>query len=114
MPIFYGLNSLFYDMGMDRAPTREAFEGANLDPASVTYTEYLQARFGGDQTESFESVLAISEFHSGQLKEVRLYPLDLRLTAGTQLRGVPMLASTDIGRKILERIRRQSLQFGTD
>jgi poly-gamma-glutamate synthesis protein (capsule biosynthesis protein) len=113
-PIFYSLASFFYHMDMDRAPTREAFEEMNLDPNSVTYSEYLEARFGKASGESFESVIAVSEFEGGEVKEVRLYPLDLRAAAGSQRRGVPMLASPEVGQRILERIRSQSIQFGTE
>lgn len=113
-PIFYGLGSLFFHMEQDRAPTRDTFESLNLDPGPLTYYEYLHSRFGFSPS-YYESVIAVSEFAEGRLKEMRLYPVDLRYALEPKKDlGVPRLAAPELGKKILEQLRKDSERFGTD
>jgi poly-gamma-glutamate capsule biosynthesis protein CapA/YwtB (metallophosphatase superfamily) len=113
-PIFYGFGSFFYYMEEDRAPVPDRFEQMNLDPASVTYIEYLHSRFR-DSPSSYESVIAVSEFQGGMVKEIRLYPLDLRYSPEpTKDLGIPRLASPELGKTILNQLQRESKRFGTE
>lgn len=115
-PIFYGLASFFFHLELDRAPPlRETFESMNLDPEPLTYLEYLKTRFNPPR-EWFESVIAVTEFEGDHLKEMRLYPLDLDPARKSPKRyiGIPTLASPQVAKIILERIRSMSAQFGTE
>lgn len=61
----------------------------------------------------YDSVLVISDFDGARLERVRLYPIDLKNTDPPGSRGLPHLASPDKARQILERLKRESAQFGT-
>jgi poly-gamma-glutamate synthesis protein (capsule biosynthesis protein) len=85
-PIFYGLGSLFFELGADWP------------------------------REWFDSVVAITEFRGGQVSEIRLYPIVLGTPEEKRSRleqGMPRLATGSDARRILETLRRHSLRFGT-
>jgi poly-gamma-glutamate capsule biosynthesis protein CapA/YwtB (metallophosphatase superfamily) len=113
-PIFYGLNHFYYMMDLDRSPTRETVEGMGVNYDALSYTDYIRARFTPSR-EDLQSVIAVTEFAGGKVKEVRLYPLDLRAGGEPAHRqvGVPRLADAVLGRAILETVQRESVQFGT-
>jgi len=67
--------------------------------------------FGGDVW--YQSVVTTSRFEKGRLAEIRLHPIDLGYAARGADRGVPRLASPEVGRTILERLQRLSQPFGT-
>jgi poly-gamma-glutamate synthesis protein (capsule biosynthesis protein) len=85
-PIFYGLGSLFFELGRDW------------------------------RREWFDSVVAVSEFRGGKISEVRLYPIVLGTPEESRSRldqGSPHLATGTDARRILEWLQRQSQAFGT-
>jgi poly-gamma-glutamate synthesis protein (capsule biosynthesis protein) len=85
-PIFYGLGSLFLELGKD-------------------WPE-----------EWFQSVVAVSEFRGGQMSEVRLYPVTLGDAKEARERldqGTPHLATGVRAHRILEWIQKQSERYGT-
>lgn len=115
-PIFYGLASLFFALEHGRAPAPETFEAMGLDPASVTYPEYLHQRFFKTMpTTWLESVVAVTRFERGQARQIRLYPLDLGYSEAPRLthRGTPRIAAPALAKRILERLRDFSVAFGT-
>jgi len=86
-PIFYGLASLFFELGR------------------------------GWPAAWYDSVLAVSEFRAGQLAQIRLYPLDLGGPASAErprtLQGVPRLAAPPDARRILRALQVASARYGT-
>ena len=86
-----------------------------MDAATATDAEFNamwnRLVFGGDVW--YQSVVTTSRFEKGQLAEIRLHPVDLSYTARGADRGVPRLASAEVGRTILERLQRLSQPFGT-
>lgn len=85
-PIFYGLGSLFFELGT------------------------------GWRREWFDSVVAISEFRGGRVAEVRLYPILLGTPEeqrGRLDQGTPRIAVGADARRILENLQRQSERYGT-
>lgn len=85
-PIFYGLGSLFFELGRDLP------------------------------REWFESVIAVSEFRGGRVAEVRLYPITLGLPEESRARqdqGAPRLATGETARRILESLQRSSQRYNT-
>ncbi|MFC4312360.1 CapA family protein [Steroidobacter flavus] len=85
-PIFYGMGSLFFELGTDW------------------------------RREWFESVIAISEFRGGRVAEVRLYPITLGLPEEKRSRldqGTPRLATGEAARRILESLQRSSQRYNT-
>ncbi len=85
-----------------------------IDPQTMTEAEYNKA---GDEFKDpvwFDSAIASSHFNNqGQLKEIRLYPVALDWGTRDADHGIPMIASSDIARKILARLQELSKPFGT-
>jgi poly-gamma-glutamate synthesis protein (capsule biosynthesis protein) len=85
-PIFYGLGSLFFELGRDWP------------------------------REWFDSAVAVSEFRGGRVAEVRLYPIVLGAPVEARARleqGVPHLATGADARRVLEALQRASQRYGT-
>jgi poly-gamma-glutamate synthesis protein (capsule biosynthesis protein) len=85
-PIFYGLGSVFFELGRDW------------------------------RREWFESVIAISEFRGGKVAEVRLYPITLGQPEEARARldqGTPRIATGATARRILESLQRSSQRYNT-
>ena len=70
-----------------------------MDPVSTTDAEFNamwnRLVFGGDIW--YQSVVTTSRFEKGRLAEIRLTPVDLGYTARGADRGVPRLASPEVG-----------------
>ncbi|MCW6532618.1 CapA family protein [Sphingomonas sp. MMSM20] len=114
-PIFYSLgNFAMMNNSLDHLPA-DMYEQFGVDPAKVTAPEFLQARgsaiFGDPNL--YETVIAESRYVDGNVAEIRLYPVDLGVTAKGADRGVPHLADPATGARILERLARLSQPFGT-
>ena len=85
-PIFYGLGSLFFDLGRDW------------------------------RSEWFDSIVAAIEFKNGKVAEIRLYPIVLGTpTENRKVReqGAPHLARGADATRILTALQQQSAAFGT-
>jgi len=115
-PIFYGLGSFFFALDQGEAISHDALEDLGIDSRTLTYPEYIRARLKDIPCGWYKSVISISEFRGGRIKEIRLYPLDLGCNDKQRLlpRGTPRLASQELGREILDSLRRNSAQFGTE
>jgi len=114
-PIFYSLgNFAMMNNSLDDVPA-DMFDQFGVTPGSVTTPELLQARNAKSFSDPnlYESVIATTHFRDGRLTEVRLYPIDLGVTATGAARGVPHMADTATGARILERLQRLSEPFGT-
>jgi poly-gamma-glutamate synthesis protein (capsule biosynthesis protein) len=85
-PIFYGLGSLFFELGRDW------------------------------RSEWFDSVVAAIEFKAGKVAEIRLYPVVLGTpTENRKAReqGIPHLATGADAMRILQALQQQSVALGT-
>jgi len=85
-PIFYGLGSLFFQLGSDW------------------------------RREWFDSVVAVSEFRGGKVAEIRLYPIVLGTPEEKRPRleqGMPRLAHGADAQRILASLQKQSEPYGT-
>ncbi|WP_374525582.1 CapA family protein [Sphingopyxis sp.] len=114
-PIFYSLgNFAMMNNSLDDVPA-DMFDQFGVTPGSVTTPELLQARNAKSFSDPnlYESVIATTHFRDGRLTEVRLYPIDLGVTATGAARGVPHMADAATGARILERLQRLSAPFGT-
>jgi poly-gamma-glutamate synthesis protein (capsule biosynthesis protein) len=102
-PIFYDMGSLF--LGADAKPGVH-FTGANL---SDTPSGAIQ--FDLPKT-WYDTAVAVSEFRGGKVSEIRVYPLTMNLTPGP-MHGTPRPASAADALRILKRLQRESLRYGT-
>ena len=60
-----------------------------------------------------ESVVAVSHYEDGALREVRLYPIELGINAPDSKLGIPRMAKESHAQLILERVASLSNQWGT-
>ncbi|HUO23442.1 MAG TPA: CapA family protein [Caulobacteraceae bacterium] len=100
-PIFYGLSNFVFQFGIQYGAGDDVFANA-------------QKLWTLENPANQETVLATSRFEGGRLVEVRLYPVEL---GGSQRplsqMGIPMAASPEAGRRILEEMQAWSKAFGT-
>lgn len=110
-PIFYGLGHFVFQMLGSAPTTPEMAEESQTDPRFVAA--------GDDDAEPYDSaeyagILAVTEFgDGGKVKEIRLYPIDLREAAPMKTRGIPQLATGARAREILEQVRKDSIVYRT-
>lgn len=64
--------------------------------------------------EYFESVVAVSHYDEGALKQIRLHPVDLKFDGPFVDIGTPHLATGELAQRVLETIREASEPFGTE
>lgn len=117
-PIFYGLGDFVFQSDFVARLPAEFFErhGLNQDatPEQATAarskngTSWLSAR-----RYAFEGAAASLCFANGTWQAVRLIPVDLRFDASAPERGHPLLASAELGARIVDEIRSRSDGYGT-
>ncbi len=114
-PVFYSLGDFIFQLDLLDPVASDLYEQYKMDPATATNAEFNAmwnaVTFGGDVW--YQSVVTTTRFDKGQAAEIRLTPIDLNYTARGADRGVPKLASADVGKTILERLQRLSQPFGT-
>lgn len=115
-PIFYSLGNFFFMLQALEPIPLDLYENYQTDPESMTASEFMNRRNYRihDAAGNYDSVLAVSRYAGGEVKEIRLYPVELAESTVSVDRGVPRLASPERGRKILEGLRSLSKPFGTD
>ena len=117
-PIFYSLGNFIFENDTIQSVPSGYYRGFGL-PEDATPGEFMDAR-SGNGTRSFEinatyweSILPICEFRGKQLKEVKLYPIDLGHGRSRAERGRPVLAHGATAQRILDRVSARSRKFGT-
>ena len=106
-PIFYGLGEFFREAQWE---LELVFGAADADPQRRL--QQFSRNFGGS-TQSLESVVAVSHYEDGALREVRLYPIELGINGPDSKLGIPRMAKESHAQLILERVARLSDQWGT-
>ncbi|MBZ9647510.1 CapA family protein [Sphingobium sp. 3R8] len=114
-PIFYSLgNFAMMNNSLDDVPA-DMYDQFGVEPGSVTTPELLAARNAKEFSDPklYETVIAVSQYRDGRLSRINLYPVDLGVSATGAGRGVPHMADSATGARILERLQRLSQPFGT-
>lgn len=117
-PIFYSLGDfLFENETVERLPLDD-YEAVGADPAKgvagLNDVRYDNDRRGFPaQREVWESVVVVPRWRNRTLNSIELHPISLGFGKPRPLRGQPALADEEIGRKIVENMRRLSAPFGT-
>jgi hypothetical protein len=62
---------------------------------------------------AWESVVATTSFEHGELKSIRLQPIDLGVDLPMAQRGTPRIASSTRAKEIIDRLAQLSEPFGT-
>ena len=85
----------------------------------MTMLDLNDAKYEEDTTgfpaipEIWESVIAMPTFKDRQLTEFKLYPISLGFGSPRQVRGRPLLADRELGKKIIADLQALSAPFGT-
>jgi poly-gamma-glutamate capsule biosynthesis protein CapA/YwtB (metallophosphatase superfamily) len=117
-PIFYSLGNLIFQNDTLRHMPATPYERFGLHPYS-TPSEFFDKRSANDTKghaatpESLQSAVAVCEFSQRELREIRLYPVDLGFGRPRSERGRPLLAQVELGKTILDRVGRLSERYGT-
>lgn len=107
-PIFYGLGEFFREAQWE---LELAMGSANANPNRRM--QRFARNFGGN-TQSLESLIAISRYEDGKLSEVRLYPTELGINGPDSRLGIPRIAELKDAERILKRVERLSDEWNTD
>jgi len=121
-PIFYGLSTFLFQGYI--LSTQDGRDARNLDPRFTSRGE-TETRLSGspppgvvDKTGLLGnwdvSILPVMTYEGGRVREIRIYPIDVRRNPQAKQSGLPRLASPELGRRILDLMRELSAPFGTD
>jgi poly-gamma-glutamate synthesis protein (capsule biosynthesis protein) len=119
-PILYSLGNLFLQVETVEPVPPEALveEGLPGDAPPADYHDRISidvdgrpAGFAADPV-WWESLLVDAEFEAGELRRLRLHPLELGHALARPQRGVPRLVDAERGTAILERVAGLSTPFG--
>jgi poly-gamma-glutamate synthesis protein (capsule biosynthesis protein) len=117
-PIFYSLgNFVFQNETIDPMPF-DHYEIFGL-PDTALASNLYDARFRNGTTgfpaspDYYESVIAVPSFTGNQLRELKLYPIELGQKAPRSQRGTPRLADAATSKKIIDRLIELSAPLGT-
>lgn len=114
-PILYSLGNFVFQNETQRQQPADFYEAQGLGPeASVADAFDKRAAGGGFAAHAhyWESVLAEMAWEGGVFRELRLHPLDLGYGKARSVRGRPVLADGELGRKIVGDLARMSEGFG--
>ena len=118
-PIFYSLGDfMFQNETLLRLP-EDNYAAYDLD-ADAHLADFNDARYKNDTTgfpaipEIWESVIAVPTFHNRKLTELKLYPISLGFGAPRQIRGRPLFADENLGKKIISDLQELSEPYGTE
>lgn len=117
-PIFYSVgNFVFQNETVGFFPA-DAYERFDLD-LRATPSDFLDARTAGGKKGHpsdpayWENMLAVCQFAGGQLKEIKIHPLDQGFGRSRAQRGRPVLAEGEVAERVIDRVARLSQRYGT-
>lgn len=117
-PVFYSLgNFIFQNETLLRLP-HENYVHYKLGPDKHV-ADFNDARYDFDKKgfpskpEFWESIIAVPRWKGKKLTEIKLYPITLGYGKPRTVRGRPLLADPELGKKIIENLKAQSKTFGT-
>ena len=96
----------------------ENYEPYDLGP-NAHVADFNDRRYDNDQRgfpaqrEIWESIVAVAEWEGERLTALRLHPITLGFGESRTVRGRPMLADSELGKKIIDDVTRLSKPFGT-
>ncbi len=118
-PVMYSLGNFIFQNDTVRWQPSYNYETVKLD-TEATPADFYDARSDHDKRGFpadalyWESVVARCEFKRESLHAITLHPIDMGHGKKRSQRGRPLLASTEVSRRALDRIKRLSKPLGTD
>lgn len=117
-PILYSLGNFIFQNDTVRWQPSYNYDLVKLGPAA-TPADFYDARSEND-TRGFpadpvywESIAVRCEFTAGKFDHLVVYPIDLGHKKPRSQRGRPVLASPEMGARVLDRMQRLSRPYGT-
>ncbi len=116
-PIFYSVGNFIFQPELMRRMPADDYETLGWEltqPAGIMQRQLIsesKAGFGRDRR-YWETVLPLCTFEDRQLTEIRLHPITLGFDEPAVDRGIPRLATGDLGREILQSFMQLSEPFG--
>ncbi len=114
-PIFYSLSNFFFQVPTERFPS-ETYTMLGLDHDTrdgSVLIEKVKKGYFNDRV-YWESILPIITFENGsQVTEIKLYPIVLGKDMPPYQQGLPMLASKEEGKVIIEDLAKMSQPYKT-
>ena len=111
-PIFYSLGNFIFQTDTVLRLAPELYEARGLGP-DAHVADYNDTGGPSSTGEKSESVIAVPHWKGGKLTAVYLHPISLGSGKSRLVRGRPMLADADLGKKIIGDLQRLSRPFGT-
>jgi len=118
-PVFYSLGNFIFQNETVTFFPADAYERFDLD-STATPADFLDARTDQDTKGHpgdplyWENIVARCDFAESKLREVRLFPIDQGHGRPRAQRGRPLLAEGEVRDRILQRLQRLSLAYGTE
>jgi poly-gamma-glutamate synthesis protein (capsule biosynthesis protein) len=119
-PIFYSLGNFIFQNEEATALPADFYERMGLDPITSTPADGFDQRnrrgkggFAGDRA-YWETVLAQWDVEDGELRGVRLHPLDLGHGRPRPQRGRPVIAAESPAREIIAKMDAMCRVLGTE
>ncbi|HSW30125.1 MAG TPA: CapA family protein [Longimicrobiales bacterium] len=119
-PIFYSLGDfIFQNETLLRLPYDNYEPYGVADDMGKWVADFNASRYRNETTgfpvnrEIWESVVAMPTWKDGRLVSLELHPITLGFGKPAAVRGRPMLADRELGRKIIQDLVERSSQYGT-
>lgn len=128
-PIFYSLGNFLYTNNTLDHIAPDAYVRVGLNPWEHTPADFFDQRRKppyrpeeypggypgeGPKPSPGEGLLAVADFRNRKLKEVRLYPLDMRTGTHRGVSGRPLLATAEFAQTALSRMKHLSALFNVN
>jgi poly-gamma-glutamate capsule biosynthesis protein CapA/YwtB (metallophosphatase superfamily) len=117
-PILYSLGNFIFQNETVPFFPEEAYSRFDLGP-DATPADFLDARTDGGKKGHparvgfWENIVVQCVFTKGALTEIRIHPIDQGFGRPRAQRGRPVMAEGEVAQRILERIARLSIRYGT-
>lgn len=116
--LLHGIGTFIFQIETMKVLPAEAYERYGLDERA-TPADFIEARYKGDtrghagNPRQWEQVYCVCDFDGADLREVRIYPIDLGHKRPRSQRGRPVPATGEMAARILARVQRLSAKYGT-
>jgi poly-gamma-glutamate synthesis protein (capsule biosynthesis protein) len=117
-PMLHGVGTFIFQVETIKYLPSEAYERYGLDDRA-TPADFVQSRYAGDtrghtaDPSQWEQVFAVCDFAGDELRELRLYPIELGFRKPRSQRGRPAIVQGAPAERIIGRVRSLSSRYGT-
>lgn len=117
-PLFHGLGTFIFELETIQNLPAEAYERFDLDDRA-TPRDFIRGRYRQDTVGhtsdplQWRQMVATCDFVRGELRGIKLYPIDLGFNSPRSQRGRPMIVEGDMAVEIIERVAALSEMYGT-